>query len=244
MTAFTLILSGCGDAPPEDEPKGSEADKAKPSEVKSPLTQEEWNNLCGDGGLDPDSSRCTEDQLEPGEDDDEIEDDEMGVPADEEYHIGDEIRHNRFDDDHTIYHWDVKVTGVETADVLKNAADNPEYYSGDDLDAPEKLDATPEDGSTFVHITYETMNSSGVPDSLSLDAEVAVESGDIYAPLGDEYTDNLSEIHDLQAGNEQNPNSTAKGDWVLEVPKNSEVYAVVVTPTAIDADDEYWVFLD
>lgn len=172
--------------------------------------------------------------------------DEEGMSDDEVIGVGDEFRVNTFDEDSTIYHWDVKITGVETVDVLKDADDNPEYYSGDDLDAPEKVDAKPANGNEFVHVTYEQTNSSGVPESLSLESQLVFSDGEVFAALGDDgdyYTPNLTEKHDLPAGQTQNNNTTSEGDWVFEIPKGSEFDALIVNETVIDAEEEFFVNL-
>lgn len=172
--------------------------------------------------------------------------DEEGMSDDEVIGVGDEFRVNTFDEDSTIYHWDVKITGVETVDVLKDADDNPEYYSVDDLDAPGKVDAKPAHGNEFVHVTYEQTNSSGVPDSLSLESQLVFSDGEVFAALGDDgdyYTSNLTEKHDLPAGQTQNNNTTFEGDWVFEVPKGSEFDALIVNETVIDAEEEFFVNL-
>lgn len=172
--------------------------------------------------------------------------DEEGMSDDDVIKLGDQFRVNTFDEDSTIYHWDVKVTGVETVDVLKDADDNEAYYSGDDMDAPEKVDAKPDEGNEFVHITYEQTNSSGVPESLTLESQLVFSDGEVFAALGDDgdyYTPNLTEAHDRPAGETQNNNTTAEGDWVFEVPEGSEFDAVIVNEYSIDADEEYWVML-
>lgn len=173
--------------------------------------------------------------------------DEEGMSDDETITIGQTFRVNSFDADDTIYHWDVKVTSIETTNVLNNADDNEAYYSGDDMDAPEKIDATPADGNEFVHITYEQTNTSGAPASLDLQAQLVFSDGEMFAPLGDDgdyYTPNLTEQHDNPAGETQNNNTTAEGDWVFEVPEGSDVDAVVVNQYSIDSDEEYWVMVN
>lgn len=173
--------------------------------------------------------------------------DEEGMSDDETITIGQDFRVNSFDSDDTIYHWDVKVTNIETTDVLKNADDNEAYYSGDDMDAPEKIDATPDDGNEFVHLAYQQTNVSGAPSSLDLQAELVFSDGETFAALGDDgdyYTPNLTEQHDNPAGETQNNNTTAEGDWVFEVPKGSDVDAVIVNEYAAGADEEFWVFLN
>ena len=172
--------------------------------------------------------------------------DEEGMSDDEVTGIGDEFRVNTFDEDSTIYHWDVKVTGVETVDVLKNADDNEAYYSGEDVDAPENVDAKPADGNEFVHVTYEQTNSSGVPGYLNIESELVFSDGEVFAPLGDDgeyYTPNMTAQHELPAGETQNNDTTAEGDWVFEVPKGSEFDAVIVSEYAIDAEEEFFVTL-
>lgn len=243
IAAFSFALAGCGGSQTEAEPAGTKSSKTEPAEQKTPLSQEEWVKLCGDDGLDPDSPRCTEDQADPGGDENVDDGDEMGIPEDEKHHIGDEFRVNTFDIDHTIYHWEVTVTGIETANVLKDAADNPDYDGGN----AERIDAKPDEGNEFIHVTYQATNTSGAPSYLALDASVIVENGDLLAPLGDDgedYTPNLTQQHDMPAGDNQNTDTTSKGDWVIEVPKGTKVSAILLEPTAIDSEDEYWVFAD
>lgn len=243
VVALALTLTGCGGSDNQPESADSPAQEqlnapANTAAASTPLSQEEWVELCASGGTDPENERCFEDMEE------EDSGDEMGIPADEIVKIGDEFRINSFDADSTIYHWDVKITGFETVDVLKNAADNPDYYSGDDLDAPEKIDAEPEDGNEFVHITYEQKNVAGVPASLTLEASLVFADGEVFAPLDDDlsyYTPNLTEQHERPAGEEQNNNTVSDGDWVVEVPKNSDVQSIIITEYSIDADEEYWV---
>lgn len=212
-----LTLTGCGGSNDTSEA----ADNAPAETKNSKPTPEETTETEGDG-------------------------DEEGMSDDETITVGQEFRVNSFDEDDTIYHWDIKVTGIETTDVLKNADDNEDYYSGDDVDAPEKIDATPDDGNEFVHITYEQKNTSGAPSSLDLNAELVFSDGETFAALGDDgdyYTPNLTEQHDQPAGETQNNNTTAEGDWVFEVPKGSDVDAVIVNEYAANADEEFWVFL-
>lgn len=164
----------------------------------------------------------------------------------EQLNIGDTFRVNKLDAESTIYHWDVKVTGVETVDALPSADDNEEYYSGEDMDASPYVDAKPEPGNEFVHITYEQTNAAGVPTSLTLEASIAFSDGEVFAPLGDDrdyYTVNLTAQNENPAGNEQNHNTTTEGDWVIEVPKGSEVQAVVISDVYMGATEEYWVDL-
>lgn len=234
-----LSLAGCGNSqdkatPSETGTQSQAAPAAEPAVETTPLSQEEWIELCGEDGTDPENERCFEDMGE------EAEGDEMGIPADEVVKIGDEFRINTFDDDNTIYHWDVKVTNFETVDILKGAADNPDYDGGNDL----YIDATPQDGNEFVHITYEQTNRSGVPDSLDIEAQLQFSDGEIFAPLEDDYdfyTPNLTGAHDKPAGETQNNETTAMGDWVVEVPKGSEVKAIVITNIYIGDTEEYWV---
>ena len=171
---------------------------------------------------------------------------EEDAMANETYKIGETFRVNSFDDKDTIFHWDLKVTNVETTKLLKNADDNPEYYSGDNLDAPEKVDAKPKPGNEFIHITYEQTNVSGVPTSLDLTADIEFSDGEVFAPLGDDrdyYTPNLTEQHEHPAGQTQNNNTTSKGDWVIEIPEGSEVAAILIRNILIGSEDEYRVTL-
>lgn len=166
--------------------------------------------------------------------------------AEETYKIGEQFRVNSFDDKDTIFHWDVKVTNVETTKLLKNADDNPEYYSGENLDAPEKVDAKPKPGNEFIHITYEQTNVSGVPTSLDLTADIEFSDGEVFAPLGDDrdyYTPNLTEQNEHPAGQTQNNNTTTKGDWVIEIPEGSEVTTILIRNILIGSEDEYRVTL-
>lgn len=210
--ASVIALAGCGSS--------DESTEAAPKET---------------GTVEPAAEEATETEGDG---------DEEGMSDDETITIGQQFRVNSFDEDDTIYHWDVTVTGIETVDVLKNADDNEAYYSGDDMDAPEKVDAKPEDGNEFIHVTYEQKNTSGAPAYLVLEAQLVFSDGEMFAPLGDDgeyYTPNLTEQHDQPAGETQNNNTTAEGDWVFEVPKGSDVDAVVVNEYAFNAEEEYWV---
>lgn len=234
-----LSLAGCGGSQPQPKPAESPAQTQAATTARStpsatPLSQEEWVELCAPEGTDPENERCFEDMGEEGSGD------EMGLPADEVVKIGDEFRINTFDADSTIYHWDVKVTGFDTVNLLKGAADNPNYDGGNDL----YIDAKPQTGNEFIHITYEQTNRAGVPDSLDIEAQLQFSDGEIFAPLEDDYnyyTPNLTGAHDEPAGETQNNNTTSEGDWVIEVPKDSEIKAILITNVQIDDTEEYWV---
>lgn len=156
--------------------------------------------------------------------------------------VGEEFRVNSFDADNNIYHWDVKVTNAETVDVLKNADDNPDYDGGNS----EYVDAKPAEGNEFLHVEYEMTNSSGVPAYLQLQTQIEFSDGEIFAPLADDldyYTPNLTSQRETPAGETQNNNTTSQGDWVIEMPKGSEVSALLITEYSAYAGDEYRVEL-
>lgn len=156
--------------------------------------------------------------------------------------VGESFRFNSFDADNNIYHWDVKVTKVEVTDELKKAADNPEYDGGN----AEYVDAKPAKGNEFLHVKYEATNVSGGPEYLNLRTEVEFADGEVYAPLGDDrddYTPNLTEQNDNPAGEEQNNKTTSTGDFVVEMPKGSQVSALLIRQDAVVANGDYRVEL-
>ena len=142
--------------------------------------------------------------------------------------------------------WAITVTDAEVVDHLKNAADNPEFYSTGDYSVPETLDATPAPGNKFVHISYTQKNLSKAPSSLTLEGQLVFDDGEIFAALGadgDEYSRNLVAAHDKPAGEEQNSNTTTKGEFVFEIPKAKNVQELIVSPVYIMDESEYVVDL-
>lgn len=178
--------------------------------------------------------------------DNESQVDPSPTETEKSYKVGDKVRVIEYDENNKEFKWDVTVTGAETTDTLKNADDNEEYYSGENYDAPEHVDASPEPGNEFIHITYEQTNVSDAPDSLNLDASVMFTDGEVFAPLGDDYdyyTPNLVEQRDNPVGETQNKGTTTEGDWVIEVPKGSKVESVVFSSVYIMSNEEYTVSL-
>lgn len=236
ITAAALFLSSCGtgaDPGTSAEPSAMTS-TSEPSPPSTPLSQAEWVEMCGPEGTDPGNPRCTEDKeaLEDegvGEEDDA---DEYSDPyLDEEYQepVGEWLQFTTTDDENYVRKWEVKVDSVELTETLPDAKSNPDWDGGEEI--PQYIEARANEGNEFLHAKYSVKNTTGVPGALSLESAVVFSDSEMYGPYGEFDTDyawNLTQAHDVPAGDDQNPNTVSEGDFVIEIPKNSEISSLVI----------------
>lgn len=224
--AAALSLAGCGGSQNTTEPVSSPnqteaAPVSEPATEATPLSQEEWVEMCGPEGTDPENERCFEDQLAQ---------DESTEISDYDGKQGEWVPFKTIGSDDMIIEWSIRIDSAEIVDVLENAADNPEYVSGDDLDAPERIDAKPEAGHRILHLEYSARNDSVGPEALPAAFSAFTSDHETFAPTGDDedWGYNLTTDRDMSAGEEQNPRSETQGDVTIEILDGSEIEAVYV----------------
>lgn len=238
--ATAIALTGCSnDSSPETDDSSSSPDGAEAQAESTPLSQEEWIELCApDGGTNPDDPKCTEDLGEG---------DEEGMADDESLNEkqGEWFEFTTTDADDYIEKWQVRIDSAEVVDVLPKAADNADWDGGDEI--PEYIDAKPEAGNEFLHVEYSLKNTNQKATYLALEPSVMFSDGEVFSPLGedaDEYAPNLTQLRDKPAGEEQNPKTETQGDFVIEIPKDSDIESLILEDAYLGSGAEWVVDLD
>lgn len=212
-----LTLSACSSGG-EDAPPPTEENVAVETAPAEPLSQEEWVEMCApDVGTEPDNPRCTED-IDAGYED-------LGEWDGAQ---GEWVPFRTMDSDDTLHDWSIRVDAAEIMTTIPGAADNPDYMGGD-LDAPERVDAEPEESSEFLAITYTVRNDSNRPDMIPATHAVHFADGEVFYPVGDDefITSNLTgDLEKNVDADYQNPGSEAEGVLVFSVPEDSDIAAV------------------
>lgn len=239
IAVTALMLAGCSTS---SAPK-AESDTPTPAQEKAatteptPLSQAEWVELCGPEGTDPDDPQCTADM---GTGDEEPLDDSDFMEKQGEWFI-----FTTTDDESILEKWDVRIDSVELADVLPGAKSNEDWEGSDEI--PEYVDANPAEGNEFLHAKYTVKNTNKKPLGLPLEASVQFSDGEVFAPLGEDasdYTWNLNQQHDNPAGDTQNPGTETQGDFVIEIPKESEIDALIITDAFMGSSAESIIAID
>lgn len=241
LTAATaLVLTGCsGNSSPEPEETSSAPEGGEAQSESTPLSQDEWIDLCApDGGTNPDDPKCTEDLGEG---------DEEGIPDDDELNEaqGEWFEFTTTDAEDYIEKWQVRIDTAEVVDALPKAADNADWDGGDEI--PQYIDAKPEDGNEFLHVEYSVKNTNKKAAYLALEPSVMFSDGEVFSPLGqdaDEYAPNLTHFRDNPAGEEQNPKTETQGDFVIEIPKDSDIDSLIIEDAYLGSGAESVITLD
>lgn len=233
------MLAGCStSSAPKNEadtpaPAQGEAATAEPT----PLSQAEWVELCGPEGTDPGDPQCTAD-MSTG--DEEPLDDSDFMETQGKWFI-----FTTTDDENILEKWNVRIDSVELTDILPGAKSNEDWEGSDEI--PEYVDATPAEGNEFLHAKYTVKNTNKKPLGLPLEASVQFSDGEVFAPLGEDasdYTWNLNQQHDNPAGDTQNPGTETQGDFVIEIPKESEIDALIITDAFMGSSAESIIEID
>ncbi|GAA4283799.1 hypothetical protein GCM10022261_13300 [Brevibacterium daeguense] len=151
---------------------------------------------------------------------------------------GEWVLYRTIDSESIIHDWSLRIDSAEVTDSIEGAADNPEYYSGENYDAPERITAEAKEGMELLHVVYTARNDGMEPGGLPVTYAVIFSDGEVFAPTGDDddYGYNLTLNRDPAAGqSQQNPHSEAQGDIVIEIPADSELAAVEFCDPYIDS---------
>lgn len=243
MSALTLALTGCSseEAAPETTQAGQPTTEATTENTGSGLTQEEWFNLCGSEGSDPSDPLCEADKnIDPIDDGSEAHDMYGYIEPHSEW-----FTFTTTDENDILEKWEVRIDSAEMTSSLEGAADNPDYYSGDDLDAPEQITAETGEGTEFLRVDYRVKNTIGKPEYLALEASALFTDGEEYAALGDDvtYGENLTAAQDMPAGDTQNPNTETTGVFVIALPEDSDIEGLIIRDMYIGSYAEVLVDL-
>lgn len=228
-----IALTGCsGNSSPQANSPSPSAVQSEPTKAAAtPLSQAEWVELCGPEGTAPDDPQCTADM---GTGDEEPMDDSDFMEKQGEWFV-----FTTTDDENILEKWDVRIDSVELTDVLPKAKSNEDWDGGEEI--PEYVDATPTEGNEFLHVEYTVKNTNKQPLDLPLEPSVQFSDGEVFAPLGEDasdYTWNLNQQHDSPAGDTQNPGAETQGDFVIEIPKESEIEALIITDAFMGSSAE------
>lgn len=241
--AAAIALTGCSsNTTPEADATSPASPTDEPAPAEStPLSQAEWVDLCApDGGTNPDDPQCTADQVEDGEGDEEGISDESFNEKQGEWFV-----FTTTDSENFVEKWDVRIDSAKLVDVIPDAEYNEDWDGGDEI--PQYIDAKPDAGNEFLHIEYSVKNTNQKPLYLALESSVMFSDGEVFAPLGDDlddYTPNLTQRHDNPAGEQQNPGTETQGDFVIEIPKDSDIELLIINDAYIGSGAEWTVDLN
>ena len=241
LAITALALAGCTSEPEDQEAHTQESTPA-PENTGSGLTQEDWLDLCGPEGSNPSDPLCEADKnIDPVNDDAEY-NDWYG----EIHPVGEWFMFTTTDTEDVIEQWEMRIDHTEITTHLEAADDNPVYYSGEDMDAPDRIDATPTDGNEFLRVDYTVKNTTDKPDYLALEASALFTDGEEYAALGDDvlYGENLTADNDNPAGDTQNPNTETNGTFVIEIPAGSDIEGIIIRDVYIGSTAEVMAAVD
>lgn len=234
VAATAIALSGCSNsaAPKAESGASSSTQEAVATAAEpTPLSQAEWVELCGPDGTAPDDPQCTAD-MSTG--DEEPMDDSDFMEKQGEWFV-----FTTTDDADILEKWDVRIDSVELTDVLPEAKSNDDWDGSDEI--PEYVDATPAEGNDFLRVEYIVKNTNKKPLDLPLEASVQFSDGEVFAQLAEDasdYTWNLNQLHDNLAGDTQNPGTEAQRDFVIEIPKRSEIEALIIADAFMGSSAE------
>ncbi|AZL10118.1 hypothetical protein [Brevibacterium aurantiacum] len=239
IAVTALMLAGCStnSAPKAESDTQTPAQEEVATAEPTPLSQAEWVELCGPEGTAPDDPQCTADM---GTGDEEPLDDSDFMEKQGEWFI-----FTTTDDESILEKWDVRVDSVELADVLPGAKSNGDWEGSDEI--PEYVDAKPAEGNEFLHAEYTVKNTNQKPLGLPLEASVQFSDGEVFAPFGEDasdYTWNLNQQHENTAGDTQNSGTETQGDFVIEIPKGSEIEALIITDAFMGSSAESVIAID
>lgn len=211
--ASALALAGCStdtaSPPAESSAPVEQADAATAS--ATPLSQEDWVNLCGPEGTAPDDPQCFEDSANPT-----VKVGEWGELV------------QTYDDGET-QSSGIRVDKVDYKTTLPEAASNPDWEGGDE--PPQYIDATVEDGYKFAVIEYTVKNTSKKPNMPQFPGSVLTDNDAEFAPSteDEEAGDNLGEQNEENHGTDINPGQEIQQFLVVSIEESDEVKSVYFT---------------
>ena len=217
--AAALTLTACSSndttAEPEADPS---ADQASESSAEStPLSQEEWVELCGPEGTAPDDPKCFEDSANPT-----VKVGEWGELV-QTFDDGEEQPSG------------IRVDKVEYKDTLSAAASNPDWDGGEEI--PQYIDAEPEDGYQFAVVSYTVKNTSKKPSMPGFNGSVLTNNDAEFGPGPDEedYAYNLADAADEKSGSYINPGQDVNQFLVVQIEKGDTLKSVYLSDPYMDS---------